>query len=113
MVFTRLPLRSYTVTVWRYIMFCANTSPRSDATTDFGEMSPVIVRDRDIAPDDDGIGSVVEVVDVLELDGVPRSVEVAFAGSSEPPAPSHASAPRATRERTRATRTGTARLDTG
>src|SRR4051794_10262793 len=36
--------RSYTVMVCRYIMLCAKTSPVPDATTDFGEMSPVMVR---------------------------------------------------------------------
>ena len=37
------PASSYTVMVWRYIMFCANTRPVPVASTDFGEMSPVMV----------------------------------------------------------------------
>src|SRR5262249_38910011 len=105
-VFTRFPLRSYTVIVWRYIMFCANTRPRSDATTDFGEMSPVTVFVSASDPSDDGIGAVVVVVEVddvvVELDaaGVPSpSAEIALdAPPSEPPAPSAASAPSAPTE---------------
>jgi hypothetical protein len=40
MVFTSLPRRLYTVTVCRYIMFCAKNNPVPEATTDFGEISP-------------------------------------------------------------------------
>ena len=43
MVFINAPALEYTVMVWRYIMFCAVTSPVSDASTDLGEMSPPIV----------------------------------------------------------------------
>src|SRR5256885_13330328 len=42
-VFTSAPSRSYTLIVWRYIMFWANTRPVPDAVTDFGEMGPPIV----------------------------------------------------------------------
>ncbi len=113
-VFTRSPLRSYTVTVWRYIMFCANTCPRSEATTDFGEMSPVIVRVRLMAPAEDGIARVVVVVGaaveevVVELSALP-SAEIAFFELSEPPAPATASAPRTPNERSRARTRGMAR----
>src|SRR5947209_4660405 len=40
---TRWPSLAYTVTVWRYIMFCAKTSPWPVALTDLGEMAPRIV----------------------------------------------------------------------
>src|SRR3712207_4851046 len=43
MVATSRKSRSYTVTVCRYIMFCANTRPLPVAVTDFGEMSPPIL----------------------------------------------------------------------
>ena len=33
-----------TVTVWRYIMFCAKKRPVWDETTDLGEIAPVITR---------------------------------------------------------------------
>ena len=43
-VFTSAPVAaSYTVIVCRYIMFCANTSPVPVASTDLGEMLPLIV----------------------------------------------------------------------
>ncbi len=98
-------------------MFCANTSPRSEATTDFGEMSPETVRERAIDPADDGIGAVVVVVDVddvvveLAPDGAPEpsADTVLDASPSDPPAPSAASAPRAPTEIRTARRTGRAR----
>src|SRR5829696_2248308 len=116
-VFTRSPLRSYTVIVCRYIMFCANTSPRSEATTDFGEMSPETVRVRASDPSDDGMGAVVVEVGVddvvVELAPEPAagpSAETALdASPSDPPAPSAASAPRAPTEIRTARRTGRAR----
>ncbi len=115
-VFTRFPLRSYTVIVCRYIMFWANTRPRSDATTDFGEMSPLTVRMRLSDPSDDGVPNVVVVVDdevvLVELDGagVPLpSAETALEASSEPPAPSAASAASAPTEIRTARSTGRAR----
>jgi hypothetical protein len=43
MVLTNAPALLYTVTVWRYIMFWANTRPAPDASTDFGEMGPPMV----------------------------------------------------------------------
>ena len=42
MVLRSVPSLSYTVIVCRYIMFWAKTRPRPEATTDLGEMSPVI-----------------------------------------------------------------------
>ena len=43
-------------------MFCANTRPVPDATTDFGEMLPVISCSRTSSFADDGIGDAVGVV---------------------------------------------------
>ena len=43
MVPTRCPSLAYTVMLWRYIMFCANTMPCPLDATDFGEMAPLMV----------------------------------------------------------------------
>ena len=90
---------------------------RSDATTDFGEMSPVTVRVRERGPSDDGIGAVVVVVEVdevvveLEPEGAPSpSADTALdVLPSDPPAPRAASAPSAPTEIRTARRTGRAR----
>ena len=42
MVASSSPSGRYAVRVWVYIMFWATTRPLGEATTDFGEMSPVI-----------------------------------------------------------------------
>ena len=38
------PRDEYTVIVCWYIMFCASTTPCPDATTDFGEIVPPMLR---------------------------------------------------------------------
>src|SRR5436190_16580008 len=74
MVFTSVPAVSYTVMVWRYIMFCANTRPLSVATTDFGEIAPVTVLTSRRGRSTAGCAGVVLVVvdDVEALVGVAR-----------------------------------------
>jgi hypothetical protein len=54
MVVTAFPELSYTVTVWRYIMFCAKTRPVSEAATDLGEIGPPMVWMRLILRTSDG-----------------------------------------------------------
>src|SRR2546423_797780 len=54
--------RSYTLTVCRYIMFCANTSPVPDGVTDFGEIAPLIVRTSVSVNDRRGSCAIVVVV---------------------------------------------------
>jgi hypothetical protein len=78
-------------------------------------MSPVIVRESDIAPADDGIGTVVVVVETDELEEVEAlrwSVESDFAAPSVPPPPSDVTRASAARDSRMTTMTGTARLDT-
>jgi len=94
-------------------MFCAKTWPRPDATTDLGEMSPVMVRERVIAPADDGTGNVVVVVDVEVDDAVvldESSVETALVPPSEAAASSNETIPRSARDATSARTRGIARF---
>src|SRR6478609_6122611 len=61
MVASSSPSGRYAVSVWVYIMFWATTRPLGDATTDFGEMSPVIRsrRTRDVVSEAGRAGAVV------------------------------------------------------
>ncbi len=62
-VFTSAPVAaSYTVIVCRYIMFCANTSPVPVASTDLGEISPLIVATRVSVKSSAGLWGIVVVV---------------------------------------------------
>src|SRR4051812_38028155 len=78
MVATRSKWRSYTVTVCRYIMFCAKTRPVPVAITDLGEMSPPMVSAATSRPsaaaggagslgDGDGVAELADVDGVAEL----------------------------------------------
>src|SRR5512139_917178 len=55
MVLSRSPEASNTDTVWVYIMFWAKTSPLLEASTDFGDICPVIRRTRSMRVSADGV----------------------------------------------------------
>src|SRR5678816_3016202 len=92
MVVTRRPEASNTDTVCVYIMFWANTWPSCEATTDLGDMLPVMRRTRCMLVWAAGIadGAVVGLVGVVVGLGLEVGEMVwpaaAARGSSPPPA---------------------------
>src|SRR5712675_650371 len=62
-------------------MFCANTRPVPVATTDFGEIAPVIVRSNRSGRSIAGVGGVVVVVLRGSVDVVVGSTRVVVLGS--------------------------------
>ncbi len=89
---------SYTVIECLYIMFCANTRPRPDATTLLGAMSPVTVLTSASGRSELGIGTVVVVEGGIVVDAAGRAplVTLVEAVDCRPPAGSSSSTATAT-----------------